>query len=374
MGYRVHLLTTVHPPFDTRIFHKQAKTLVRAGYDVTLIAQHERDEVVDGVKIIALPRPRNRLARMFNLTWKAFRLARRERADVYHFHDPELLPWARLLGLVTRAKVIYDVHEDVPQDVLTKGWIPAFCRGGTAAVVDILERRLASGCDAIVTATEAISRRFAKERTAVIHNYPDLEAFPKPASKTRPNGESLLVYVGAITRERGAREMIEAMALLSRRLKVRLELYGRFLPPELETCLLQSTARARIVPAGWQPWRVAWARAQDADAALLLFHPGPNHTEALPTKLFEYMAAGLPVVASRFPLWERIITECQCGLTVDPLSPREIAEAVGHLVAHPEEAQRMGRNGREAVQQRYNWETEAKKLLDLYSRLLGGET
>ncbi|NLM38812.1 MAG: glycosyltransferase family 4 protein, partial [Firmicutes bacterium] len=107
MNAKVCILTTVHPPFDTRIFHKQAKTLVQAGYDVTLIAQHERDEVVDGVKIIALPKPRNRLSRMFGLTWRAFRLALRQRADVYHFHDPELLPNGVLLRLFTRAKVIY---------------------------------------------------------------------------------------------------------------------------------------------------------------------------------------------------------------------------------------------------------------------------
>ena len=120
MSAKVCILTTVHPPFDTRIFHKQAKTLVQAGYDVTLIAQHGRDEVVDRVRIIALPKSRNRFTRIFGLTWRVFRLALRQQADVYHFHDPELLPAGLLLKLFTGKRVIYDVHEDYSQAIRTK--------------------------------------------------------------------------------------------------------------------------------------------------------------------------------------------------------------------------------------------------------------
>ncbi len=96
---KVCILTSVHSLFDIRIFHKQAKTLAKAGYDVTLIVQHTRDEVIEGIKVIALPKPKNRFHRMIGLVFRVFRLALTQKADVYHFHDPELLPVGVLLRL-----------------------------------------------------------------------------------------------------------------------------------------------------------------------------------------------------------------------------------------------------------------------------------
>ncbi|GAH16762.1 unnamed protein product, partial [marine sediment metagenome] len=117
----VHLIS-VHPAFDVRIFHKEAKTLVKVGYNVVLIAQHTKEEIVDGVRIVPLPKPRNRFDRMTRVVWKLSILALRERADVYHFHDPELIPVGLILKLFGR-KVIYDVHEDVPEQILNKDWV-----------------------------------------------------------------------------------------------------------------------------------------------------------------------------------------------------------------------------------------------------------
>ena len=107
-----------------------------------------------------------------------------------------------------------------------------------------------------------------------------------------------------------------------------------------------------------------------ARVGVATLHPDPNYLGSLPTKLFEYMAAGLPVVASNFPLWKEIVEGNKCGLTVNPLDPEEIAHAIEYLINHPDEARRMGENGRQAVLEKYNWETEGKKLLALYEKLL----
>ena len=108
---RLCILTSAHLAFDIRIFHKEAKTVACSGYEVTLIAQHEQGKKVDGVKIIGLAKARNRFHRIFGLTWRAFHLALKQKAAIYHFHDPELLPWGRLLQKIARKPVIYDIHE-----------------------------------------------------------------------------------------------------------------------------------------------------------------------------------------------------------------------------------------------------------------------
>lgn len=373
-GKVVHL-TTVHPPFDTRVFHKEAKTLARTGYEVVLIAQHDKDEVVGGVKIIALPKPRNRFARIFGLTWKAFRLALWEKADIYHFHDPELLPVGVLLKLVTRARIIYDVHEDVPQQILTKHWIPALLRKPLAVTFNAFEKLLARTMDAVVVATEGIAEKFQGFAPVVIHNYPDLKMLPIFVSGSSQRDERVLVYAGGISRLRGAVEMVRALEYLNRDRKwnVRIDLIGRFDPPELEQELQAMPGYRWIRYLGWLQPSEVYKYLQKADIGLVCLHPEPRYIEALPVKLFEYMAAGLPVVASNFPLWREIVEGNRCGICVDPLNPLEIAEAIEYLLSHPEEAKRMGENGRRAVEEKYNWEKEAEKLVTLYRNLFGAD-
>ena len=370
MPAKICILTTVHPPFDIRIFHKQAKTLVKAGYDVSLIVQHDKNDVVDDVKIIALPKPRNRFTRIFGLTWRAFRLALRQHADIYHFHDPELLGIALLLRVLTRGKIIYDVHEDVPQQIAEKQWILKPLRRPISSLFNVVEKVISAGCDVVIPATESIARNFGDCKLIVIHNYPDLRMFPDRNAGSEDREGDRVIYIGGISRKRGIVEMIAALNCLRETAGVRLDLIGRFSSSEL-------VAETRLLPGfslvdyrGSLPWHDAWEHAHGAMAGLVLFHPVPNHTEALPNKLFEYMASGLPVIGSDFPLWRTILEGNECGLTVDPLDTQAIAEAIAYLIDHPEEAEKMGYNGHRAVEEVYNWETEGKKLIDLYERIL----
>jgi glycosyltransferase involved in cell wall biosynthesis len=221
-------------------------------------------------------------------------------------------------------------------------------------------------------ATEGIAEKFTRLKPVVVHNYPDLKMLLNLSSPTREVNEKVLVYVGGISKLRGAIEMVRALEHLNPAWNVRLDLIGKFEPPELEEELQALPGYWRVRFLGWLPWELAWERAQAAFAGLVLFHPAPNHTNSLPNKLFEYMAAGLPVVASNFPLWKEIVEGNRCGITVDPLDSKAIAQAIEYLLAHPEEALQMGENGRRAVEEKYNWEAESKKLLGVYSKLLGG--
>lgn len=364
---RICILTSVHPPFDTRIFHKQAKTLAQAGYDVTLIAQHDRDEVVDGIKLMALPKPKNRFWRMLG-TWRIFRLALRQKADIYHFHDPELLPAGLLLKLLTNGKVIYDVHEDVPEDILMKRWLPAGIRKPISYIFGVVEKMMASQLDHVITSTDYIAEQFkGTTRVTAIKNYPISYEF-----KLTPRhifAQVTLIYVGGLCEDRGISETVKALAYLNAVKDVRLRLYGKFEPESYQEVVRRFKEFDRVDYMGWVKPEILWSNMCKATIGLLCLHPVPTFIESLPIKLFEYMAAGLPVIASNFPLWKEIVEGNNCGLTVDPLDPAEIAKAIEYLIEHPDEAKKMGENGRKAVLEKYNWETESRKLITLYELL-----
>ena len=170
-------ITSVHSVFDSRIFQKEARVLAEAGYQVTLIAQHDKNETVDGVKIIALPKPRNRFSRILFLTFKVYRIALREKATIYHFHDPELLVLMGSLKNRTKSRVIYDVHEDLSEVVLSRPWIPKIIRYPLSKALDFLERHISKKFDYVITATLDIKKRFSQHKSVDIRNYPSVTDF-----------------------------------------------------------------------------------------------------------------------------------------------------------------------------------------------------
>jgi glycosyltransferase involved in cell wall biosynthesis len=105
-------------------------------------------------------------------------------------------------------------------------------------------------------------------------------------------------------------------------------------------------------------------------AGIVTFHPLPNHIDAQPNKMFEYMSAGLPIITSNFPLWKEIVEGNSCGICVNPLDPEEIGKAIEYIISHSNEAEKMGQNGKKAVLEKYNWQVEEKKLFEVYEELL----
>lgn len=364
----VHI-TCVHPPFDSRIFHKECKTLARSGYEVKLVAQHEKNEVVDGVPVIPLSKPRNRLERMVLTVCESYRKAISEKADLYHFHDPELIP----VGLIMKAKgyrVIYDVHEDVPTQIKSKEWIhPAF-KGffsGLAAAAELVGSRFFDG---IVAATPHIANHFPGKKTVVVQNFPILNESPEIAATPYREREPILAYVGVVSHLRGVREMVEALGMIPNGQEVRLDVAGSFYPADLRYQVEKLRGWSRVVFLGWQPRREVAVLLARARIGLALLHPTKAYLESYPTKLFEYMAAGIPVISSDFPLWKEIVAEANCGMVVDPKDPSKIADAISWMLAHEDEAEAMGRRGQRAVQERYNWTIEADKLVKFTNELL----
>jgi glycosyltransferase involved in cell wall biosynthesis len=366
---RVVHLTSVHAPLDDRIFYRECLTLANAGYDVAVIAPGSDHIVVNGIRIIAVPTARGRAKRMTKTTWNVYRAALEEAPAIYHFHDPELIP----AGLMLRLKgmrVVYDVHEDVPEDVMTKQWIPGVLRPIASWLIALLHRLAAGRFSATISATSKIAQRLPSKSTVVIHNYPlqneNDDTSESTYSRERPHN---VVYIGSISKIRGVLEIVTAMSLVTNPPDARLVICGTFEDHKLETEVRQNAGWHKVDSLGWRDRHEIKAVLRSARAGLLLFHPGPNHDEALPAKLFEYMAAGLPIIASDFPLWRTIIDEAGCGVLVNPLDPAAISEAISYTLMHPDEAERMGDRGKAAVAARYNWSSEESKLLQLYEKL-----
>jgi glycosyltransferase involved in cell wall biosynthesis len=369
---KVCILTSVHIPFDGRIFHRQARSLARAGYEVVLIARHDKAEIVDGVRIVPLAEPANRFARMTTTLRRILRLALSEGADVYHFHDPELMIVGLLLKLFGK-KVIWDVHEHYPNSILDKFWISQGLRRLSSVSFDLFERSVVRFFDCVIYTTPLVGARYQKLKvpSARVENYPIVQL----SQTFRRDPQEKVLYLGAMSRTRGLVEVIEAFALVTKKHPSwELDLVGLSRPATFED-EMKSLAKNRGIDANvnfipWVPYEEKERLSSQASMGVITYLPYSNNTSCLPNKLFDYMLVGLPVIASNFPLYKEIVEPNRCGLIVDPTQPREIALAMEYLIEHPHEAREMGERGRQAVLDRYNWEKESENLLEIYREVL----
>jgi glycosyltransferase involved in cell wall biosynthesis len=373
MHTKIVHLTTVHPPFDVRIFHKEAASLAAAGLEVVVIACADKPAVLKQVRIRPLPAPRGRLERMTRTAYLAYRAACAEDAQLYHFHDPELIGVGLLLKLRGK-RVIYDVHEDVSKDIHDKAYLPGWSKPLVRVAVRLFEAIAIRAFDHIVAATSAIERNFPKHRVTLIRNVPFSNELAPAAGLPFAQRSCNVVYVGGLAGFNGVEQMVRAVGEIPAHHNVRLILGGKF-PSAAEE------QRIRALP-GWNAvdyvgWvdrtRIAelFARAR---AGLVVYQPTPNIMECEPNKFFEVLSAGLPLIASNLPHWRAFIEQHRCGVVVPPGDPREIARAILHLIEHPDEAEEMGARGRRLVLSEYNWSVEHDRLVSLYRRLLGPQS
>ncbi len=378
---RVCILSSVHIALDNRVFYREAQSLRRGGHDVILVAVHDRDEIRDGIQIVALPRvPRWQRP----LVWLTLlRQAVRSKAHVYHFHDPELLLVTPLLRLLTRAPTIYDVHEAYADFIRVKDYLPGWLRRPAAWAFRRLEPLLARMQNALVFADDQIAASFARVRRpkATLFNFPERSFVDAAAlvTQNRSLGQSeqspIILYLGGLERNRGSQLMIEAFAQVQRELPgARLLLVGHFMPPGLED-EVREDARQRgidrsVTLTGRLPFEQIGTYLAQASIGWVTWQPVAKNKKNIPTKLFEYMAYGLPVVSSDLPSTRPFVRQGLNGLLVEATNAAAHAEAILSLLRQPEGAWDMGQRGQEMVQTRYNWDAMEKRLLSLYESLL----
>jgi glycosyltransferase involved in cell wall biosynthesis len=365
---RVAMVSSVHRWNDTRIFVKEAVSLARAGYHVVLVGVANKRETFerDGLKVHTLRR-RRRSLRWLN--WLSIlRIVVAERATVVHAHDPELFPLVILLRLFGR-KAVCDVHEDFAEQVLNKEWIPAPLRGVVSKVIRLTDRWLPRVADAVILAEDSYQRNFPlRPNVRVVRNFPLLPDTFKLDYRT---SVLRLIYVGDVRMVRGIGEYVRiADALAKKGVDVELNIVGSFADPneerQIRALVQQLGLQDRVKLLGRRAPEELPALVSRCDIGLALLHPIGNYRESYPTKMFEYMAAGLPVVASRFALWENVLMGNNCGQVVDPQDVAEASEVVFEYWNSPELRELHGRNGRAAVVERYHWSLELPRLLEPY--------
>lgn len=355
--------TTMHDPFELRIFHKMACSTAKLGYEVIVVAPHDKEETRNGVKIIPIKKYKSRIKRFLN-TPKLKNILLMIDADIYHFHDPELLMTGKPL-LKRGKKVIYDSHEDVPRQILAKEWIPLFLRKPISIFFEMYENRVAKKISAIIAPTPFIEDRFRKinKNVSQICNFPLLSEFAEYCENhTKTNSGC---YVGDLSFTRGIRQIAKASEISN----IELILCGKFHSQGLENEILTSYKHVRYL--GFLDRAEVSEVLYKSKVGFVTLLNSPNDANSYPIKMFEYMAAGIPVISSNFEVYREIVEKNKCGICVNPYDTDEISHAIDYIIQNPEKAKIMGDNGRRAILEKYNWLTQEKKLIAIYEDLLG---
>ncbi len=378
---KVCMVTWGHDALDDRIFFKEALSLRKVYSQVTVIAAGSGGrQHVKGVKVVMVKRYRIPLVTMRRI----YRAARGERAHFYHLHEPQLWPLAFLLKIRCRCKVIYDVHEHLPEMIRDFSTKPRSVATFWATIFSLLDQLLVRRVDATMVASDLLASRFSgmARRVVTIYNYPRIDLFdgqqpPPPGLKQRHGSGRIVFYHGQIARARGMPVLMRACKIAARttqnlRLIMLGHIFGRSYGAELRTSMHREGVGGFVEILDPVPHEEVPRYLALSEVGLVVLPPLSVFRESLPIKLFEYMACGVPVVASRLPAIKRVIEETGCGLLVDPENAEEIGMAIAYLLEHPEEARAMGQRGKKAVGEQYNWSPMEIRLLNLYRDLEEG--
>lgn len=362
--------TSVHSAYDGRIFYRECCSLAKAGYTVYLVAPGTKDELKNGVHILGVEcEPQSRFRRMLYLAKSIYKKALSLNADVYHFHDPELLRFALKLKRKGK-KVIYDMHEDYPVNIMTKTWIPSVFRKFVSWAYTKYETRILKSIDAVVIVTPQMEKRLKHmERIKLVTNYPLVDTFKNiEVNANYLDRKNVLTFAGTISAERLHHNLIKAIENIE---DVTYVLAGKS-NLYLES-LKHLPAWNKVIYLGVITKEEVEKLYQKTKIGIIIEnYCGVNYGNEGSlgvTKLFEYMKYSIPFICTDFKYHKEIVDKYNCGICVNPLNLDEISNAIIYLLNHPEEAKRMGQNGYRAYIEKYNWKSQEDKLLDLYQEI-----
>lgn len=367
MKRKVCHISTAHNENDSRILLKECQSLSKNGYEVYYIVTSDNKKVLYETNIVPLDKRIGRLYRIFRKRKEAYNKALQTDAEIYHFHDPELIPIGKKLKKAKK-KVIYDVHEDVPKQILNKTYLGSiYARKIIAKVFDIYEKKSVKKFDAIIGAIDEITDKFNHNRAITVKNYAakyildEIEAI----EYDKEDDKLIAIYVGAISEIRGIKELIKSINILDG--KVELWVLGSWESKKLfEECKnIKGYEYCKYF--GYLKLKEVYKYIKAADIGLCILHPVENYKESIPIKVMEYMTAGLPVICSDFEYWKNIFGDI--GEYVNPYNYEQIAVAIKKYIDNKEILKSIGDENRKKIDEKLNWSIEEEKLLRLYDDL-----
>lgn len=367
----IGIITTVHNIKDDRIYHKEVLSLVKYGFKITMIAPCDGIPTDLPVSVIPLTPPQGKIFKRLLNNWLAFKYSLKINADLYHFHDPDFLPFAGLLRLLGK-KVVFDAHENYRQNLKFRK-LPKWVKSPIYLLWWCMENVVGKIMNYVMVADSYTAKTFPNRRIKLIANYAPLRITEGIEEISQSNAENdnffKILYIGGISYARGLGKSLEALKFLDENYK--LIVAGPIIDEELRIKLEENS---KVEYLGFVPWEDIGKIIFPCQVGLILLQPVPAYlycTGENIVKLFEYMAFGLPVLISHFPPLKQFVGRENCGLAVDPTSPQAIAEAIKYLHDNPEIRTEMGMNGKRAFREKYNWEKEEVKLLEVYREVLG---
>ncbi len=369
MSIRVCNVTSLHDAEDGRIFRRICKSLSKE-YEVYLVAPNTESRIIAGVHIVgvSLPDINHRMKRWMNLS-KLLPVLLEIDAEVYHFHDPELMS----LGLKLKRKgkkIIFDSHEDTLKQIIFKSFIPRPIRRIVAWIYGVYERRCLKRYDAVVSVTGFIVDRLKRinPRTYQITNYPE---YHKCFDVDRPWDRSVC-FAGLLSPNWMLNQIIRALPSSN----AKMYMAGFYATEDYLNELKETPGWDNVIFKGTLSHSdVLELYGKSSVGMAVGCYTDPNGGFKVGslgnTKIPDYMSSGLPVIVSDTEVWGSAVKKYKCGIVVDnPNDVEEIASAISYILDHPEEAKQMSENSLFASKKEFNWNTQEKILFKMYNEVL----
>lgn len=376
----VAIVTSIHMDFDARIW-KHARALAEAGVAVHLVCpwqvdgEHERP----GINFHTFRRVQRRALRPLLIPWRVFGALRRciGRVSIVHFHDIDLLPWMSMLSLFK--PVVYDIHENYPEEMMVRDWVPDWARPLMFHGVRSAQWLLASVVRNLVLVADSQEADLPKRhvRKIYVRNYATV-ALEEKVVQNHASRPDAVVFTGAHHVSNGSLLLLDIAQRLSRRRPgVPFYVTSRFASEDFRARFLAEVDRRALTDIVQV---LPYVRPDEIMSVLgkatIAITPNLRVTQQINgvhTKLFEYMAAGLPIVASDLPHQVKVVGEEGVGLLAKPEDPESFVKCIEELLDDREKAGRLGRRGREVFREKYSWESQMPRLREFYKAILAGD-